>query len=295
MKLSTTTLFYGPRPDGSVAPIMDSIRRIHKAGFRDVDLNFAWTRRRQTELYFDDWKDWIKQCRELLEELDMTVSQSHAPFYNVIDPSYPYREEEEEMVRRSILAAAELGAGIIVIHGGSVPYRADYKKNKSENMEYFKPHLELAAKHGVTIAIENLFDENDLQKRVRVPRYLADPEDLIDLVDSLHVSYDNVGIVWDFGHANLMNWNQPECLEMIGNRLIATHVQDNYGVVDDHLLPYLGNVEWEPIMKTLKKIGYEGAFAYETHKMTDRLPDPMVDAMLRYSFELGNYLLPLAK
>lgn len=295
MKLSTTTLFYGPRPDGSVAPIMDSIRRIHKAGFRDVDLNFAWTRRRQTELYFDDWKDWIKQCRELLEELDMTVSQSHAPFYNVIDPSYPYREEEEEMVRRSILAAAELGAGIIVIHGGSVPYRADYKKNKIENMEYFKPHLELAAKHGVTIAIENLFDENDLQKRVRVPRYLADPEDLIDLVDSLHVSYDNVGIVWDFGHANLMNWNQPECLEMIGKRLIATHVQDNYGVVDDHLLPYLGNVEWEPIMKTLKKIGYEGAFAYETHKMTDRLPDPMVDAMLRYSFELGNYLLSLAE
>lgn len=85
MKLSTTTLFYGPRPDGSVAPVMDSIRRIHKAGFRDVDLNFAWTRRRKTELYFDNWKDWIKQCGELIEELGMTVSQSHAPFYNVID------------------------------------------------------------------------------------------------------------------------------------------------------------------------------------------------------------------
>lgn len=56
----------------------------------------------------------------------------------------------------------------------------------------------------------------------------------------------------------------------------------------------LGNVEWEPIMKTLKKIGYEG-LAYETHKMTDRLPDPMVDAMLRYAFELGNYLLSLAE
>ena len=295
MKLSTTTLFYGPRPDGSVAPVMDSIRRIHKAGFRDADLNFAWTRRRQTELYFDNWREWIKQCKELIEELEMTVSQSHAPFYNVIDPSYPYREEEEEMVRRSIIAAAELGAGIVVIHGGSVPYCPDYKRNKLENMEYFKPHLELAAKYGVTIAIENLFDENDLQKRVRVPRYLADPEDLIDLVDSLHASYDNVGIVWDFGHANLMNWDQPECLKMIGNRLVATHVQDNYGVVDDHLLPYLGNIDWEPIMKTLKKIGYEGAFAYETHKMTDRLPDPMVDAMLRYAFELGNYLLSLAE
>ncbi|MFR1832754.1 MAG: sugar phosphate isomerase/epimerase family protein [Lachnospiraceae bacterium] len=295
MKLSTTTLFYGPRPDGSVAPVMDSIRRIYKAGFRDVDLNFAWTRRRQTELYFDNWRDWIKQCKELIEDLGMTVSQSHAPFYNVIDPAYSYREEEEEMVRRSIIASGELGAKIMVIHGGSLTNCPDYKKNKMENMEYFKPHLEFAAEHGVTIAIENLFDENDLQKRVRVPRYLADPEDLIDLVDSLHVSYDNVGIVWDFGHANLMNWDQPECLEMIGKRLIATHVQDNYGVADDHLLPYLGNIEWKPIMKTLKKIGYEGAFAYETHKMTDRLPDPMVDAMLRYAFELGNYLLSLAE
>lgn len=44
MKLSTTTLFYGPRPDGSVGPMLESIRRIHKAGFRDLDLNFAWTR-----------------------------------------------------------------------------------------------------------------------------------------------------------------------------------------------------------------------------------------------------------
>ena len=40
---------------------------------------------------------------------------------------------------------------------------------------------------------------------------------------------------------------------MIGNRLIATHVQDNYGVVDDHLLPYLGNVEWETNYEITKK------------------------------------------
>ena len=236
MKLSTTTLFYGPRPDGSVGPMLESIRRIHKAGFRDLDLNFAWTRSHKTELYYDNWREWIKECRALIEELGMTVSQSHAPFYNVINPDYPYREEEEEMVRRSIIASSELGAGIVVIHGGSRPYRPDYRKNKQENIEYFKPHLEFAAKYGVKLAIENLFDLNDSEKRVRVPRYLADPEDLIDLVDTLHQSYDNVGIVWDFGHANLMHWNQPECLEMMGDRLIATHVQDNYGVIDDHLL-----------------------------------------------------------
>ena len=109
MKLSTTTLFYGPRPDGSVAPMLESIRRIHRAGFRDLDLNFAWTRRHKTELFYQDWREWIQECRSLIGELGMTVSQSHAPFYNVIDPNYPYREEEEEMVRRSIIASSELG------------------------------------------------------------------------------------------------------------------------------------------------------------------------------------------
>ena len=148
MKLSTTTLFYGPRPDGSVAPMLESIRRIHRAGFRDLDLNFAWTRRHKTELFYQDWREWIQECRSLIGELGMTVSQSHAPFYNVIDPNYPYREEEEEMVRRSIIASSELGAGIVVIHGGSLPYCPDYRKNKRENIEYLKPHLELAAEYG---------------------------------------------------------------------------------------------------------------------------------------------------
>lgn len=295
MILSTTTLFYGPRPDGSVGSMLESIRRIHRAGFRDLDLNFAWTRRHKTELYYDNWKEFTEECNALITDLGMTVSQAHAPFYNVVDKSYAYREEEEEMVRRSIISAAQLGAESIVIHGGSHTYSCNYKKNKEDNMEYFKPHLELAAKHGIKIAIENLFDINDKDKGTRVPAYLADPEDLIDLVDSLHDSYDNVGIIWDFGHANLMSWDQPEALRMMGSRLIATHVQDNYGILDDHLLPYLGTIEWEPIMKTLKEIGYEGAFAYETHRMTNRLPDPVVDAMMKYSFELGQYLLSLAE
>ena len=46
-------------------------------------------------------------------------------------------------------------------------------------------------------------------------------------------------------------------------------------------------------MKTLKKIGYEGVFAYETHKATTRVPEPLIDAILAYSVEVGNYLISL--
>ncbi len=117
----------------------------------------------------------------------------------------------------------------------------------------------------------------------------------MELVDELKKEYSNIGICWDFGHANEMGWDQVQSLEYIGKRLVAVHVQDNYGVNDDHLLPYHGTIEWEPIMKTLKKIDYQGVFAYETHRASMRVPEPVIDALLTYAFQLGNYLISLSE
>ena len=162
-----------------------------------------------------------------------------------------------------------------------------------DNVGDLKPHVELAARYGMNIAVENMFDKMDPVLGYRRPRFLARVEEVLEVVDTLRQTYDNVGVCWDFGHANEMGWNQPQALKMIGDRLIALHVQDNYGVKDDHLLPYHGTIQWEPVMKTLKDIGYEGVFAYETHKAAMRVPEQVLDALLAYSLELGKYLISL--
>lgn len=295
MKLSTTTAIYRDRPEGrAVIPIMDCVRRLHKIGYEDVDFNFCLMNQFDLELSNDHWRDWVEQMKELLAELGMTASQAHTPFYNVLDPSsVKDHDYTEEMVRRSIMAAGELGVKAIVIHAGTYFCDNDYKKILRDNVEYMKPHAELAAQYGMSIAVENLFDKMDHAKGFRKRRYMARTDEVIELCDTLREQYDNVGVCWDFGHANEMGWDQPQALEMVGSRLIAVHVQDNYGVNDDHLLPYHGTIEWEPIMKTLKKINYQGVFAYETHKATMRVPEPVLDALLKYSLELGNYLISL--
>ena len=196
------------------------------------------------------------------------------------------------MIRRSIRAAGIIGARSITIHGNMLYGTPDISKIKAMNVEYFKRHLELAEQCGVSIAIENMFDKRKDFTRVR--RYLADTNELLDLVDTLGKDFGNVGVCWDFGHANETSTNQPQALRMIGKRLIATHVNDNYGILDDHLLPYMGQVKWKPIMETLREIGYDGSFTYETHKFTISLPDELIPAALRYSVEVGNYLLSLA-
>ena len=79
-----------------------------------------------------------------------------------------------------------------------------------------------------------------------------------------------MGICWDFGHANLMGIDQREALRVMGKRLKATHVADNSGKLDDHILPFQGNVNWRSILPVLSEIGYEGDLTFEIHNSTSR-------------------------
>lgn len=72
--------------------------------------------------------------------------------------------------------------------------------------------IEYAAKNNVGIAIENLWDLNIAPLR----RYTTTAEELVDLVDALHMDYENVGICWDVEHADIMKQTQVPALKMIG-------------------------------------------------------------------------------
>ncbi|HPU59266.1 MAG TPA: TIM barrel protein, partial [Candidatus Avimonas sp.] len=104
-----------------------------------------------------------------------------------------------------------------------------------------------------------------------------------------------VGVCWDFGHANLAANDQNESLKLIGKRLKATHVNDNDKLKDRHLLPFYGVIEWEPIMKTLKEIDYQGDFTFEITPFLDRVPPVIRQKALEHTVEVGNYLISLAK
>ena len=166
-------------------------------------------------------------------------------------------------------------------------------KNLHDNAEYLKPHLDEAAEQGISLAIENLFDRRDQWNFPR--KFAAQTDALLDLCELLEPDYPNIGVCWDFGHANIQGYDQVQAMHLLGSRLIATHVDDNYGIADDHLLPYMGNIDWPPIMKALHEINYQGAFAFETHRLTNTMPEEMIDASLRYACELGLHLMSLAK
>lgn len=293
MNLSTSTNLIAFRPDWvSYIPILESMKRLKSIGFDAVDLNISDAGKNFFRLADDDWIDWIAQIKDLSQEIDLPITQAHAPFYNAIEPESSKAAIWEPLIKRAIEAAGILQIPWIVMHPGTYPDDTyDFKESKRRNYDYFMPYLEEAAKYGIGIAIENMAD--DIRRTYLRPSavYCSTHVELVDLVDSFQV--DNVGICWDFGHAHLMGLDQREALRYIGERLKATHIADNSGMRDDHIMPFQGTIDWRRILPVLGEIGYRGDLTYEIHNSTSRLPDNLLDDTAVLAEKVGRYLLSL--
>lgn len=290
MRLSTSTSIFFNRPDGSKADILDSIQYCSEAGYKVMDMNFHDCCVFDTPLKKDNWLEWIRDIRNKKEECGIEFSQAHSHFYNFCDNKTRNKDELDEYITRGIIGAGELDIPWLVIHAGTdFESSTPVKSSKLKTIEYLKPRLELAAKHKVGIAIENLWELNISPKR----RYTTTAEELVDLVDELGQNFDNVGICWDVEHADIMKQDQLANLQLIGDRLKATHISDHIGVENDHILPYSGNTHWLDVMKAIKSVDYQGDFTFEIHRYIANLPLELVPLALKHSVEVGNYLLSL--
>jgi sugar phosphate isomerase/epimerase len=59
-----------------------------------------------------------------------------------------------------------------------------------------------------------------------------------------------VKLCFDAGHANLDGDVLP-ALETTRDSLVTTHIHDNRGERDDHLLPYEGTIDWDALVPAL--------------------------------------------
>ena len=201
-------------------------------------------------------------------------------------------EELEELIRRSIIASAELGVEWTVTHPGTV-YSAgpDVSVSKEKNLEYYSRHVATARENGIGICLENDFEYRPRQPMQRI--YCASIYELVDLVDAFG-DPEHVGVCYDFGHANLGGHDfHRQNLNIIGSRLHAIHVQDNHGVADEHLMPFHGNIDWAEAMAGLADIGYDGDLTYEIQEFGRYLPNDQKHLVVEYSIKIGKVLLDL--
>ena len=82
------------------------------------------------------------------------------------------------------------------------------------------------------------------------------------IVHFIEEDFDGVGICLDVGHAHI-DGDVIDAIETVSEYLIATHLHDNAGRSDDHLLPFQGTIDWAGALLAVQKIGYDGPFMLE--------------------------------
>jgi len=229
-----------------------------EAGFRHIAVNY-------TEILLKneyEWKKITEDIQRILEENSLTCVQTHPHYYDLLLSSEILDKDLEFAITQSIISSGAIGAEYCVFHPRSSISRAYSRKGSLEdNRRAFAGYLETAIKHNTAIAAENLpiFPS---QKQI-MPFFASNVDDLVDLVDSFND--DRVRVCWDFGHANLMNFDQSIAIEYLGERIKCTHIHNNFGWRDDHSTPDIGNIPWDKVMSALSKIAYSGPLTLETH------------------------------
>ena len=107
----------------------------------------------------------------------------------------------------------------------------------------------MATSVGVHVAMEVI--PNDLSAAGALVRLIEEDLDGLD-----------VGICLDYGHAHLMG-DLGDAIETVSGHLWTTHVHDNSGRRDEHLVPFGGSIDWNAAMMETQKIGYEGVLMLE--------------------------------
>ena len=108
---------------------------------------------------------------------------------------------------------------------------------------------------GVRLALEVI--PNELSSAVALTRLIEEQLDGLD-----------VGVCLDYGHAHMMG-DVGDAIEALSGHLWTTHVHDNNGRRDDHLVPFAGTIDWDAAMMGTQKIGYEGALMFEVGATAD--------------------------
>jgi sugar phosphate isomerase/epimerase len=163
--------------------------------------------------------------------------ESGAPL-SICDPERLRRQEALDEIKRALDLVEQIPFRYCVQHVASSRDMPDDRKWDAafSSLE----HLSLFARHrGVTLAIEN------------TPGEMATPLNLKNFLEQTRLT--SVKMCFDSGHAHLEGGDVAGQLETVRDFIVTTHLHDNHGERDEHLLPYEGTIDWDATLAALPK------------------------------------------
>lgn len=236
------------------------IEMIAKAGFDGWDFSLynlcLYSKKQQRVLDTDSplaGPNYLKFARELKQiglDNGIVCNQSHAP----VPVHIPV---VRSVLKRAIECTAEAGGEICVIH----PANND---TPALNAEMYVELLPFAKDHGVKIATENMWNW-DKEKDEATFAACATPESFLAHLEAVNDPY--LVACLDVGHAQMRgnDTSAERMARVLGSHVQALHLHDNDQWKDSHQIPGSMDIDYVPVIRELKRIGYSGWFTLEAY------------------------------
>ena len=235
----------------------DHLAQVAAYGFEAVEL-FA------TRSHFDYRDDAaVERLAEWLAETRLTLHGVHAPitetfgsgdvwapgFSNAVSDN-ARREAAVRETEAALQIAKRIPFDVLVVHLGTPSSKNNPgDNNRGAALRSAQEICRIAESLRVRVALEV------------IPNKLSDAASLVTMLED-DIDARHSGICLDFGHAHLMG-DVVDAIETAAEHLITIHVHDNRGRDDEHLVPYVGSIDWEMVLVAMQKVGYEGTYLME--------------------------------
>lgn len=223
---------------------MEEIKWAAENGFDFLDLTLEPTQTYARQINSD-------QIRQLLDTYHLGVV-GHTAYYLPFASPFP---NLREVASKEFLECLEVFARLRVLRvnihpDSSFPIVFSRDKIIELNLEVLGKAVERAQQLGLQIMLENL----------------GSPFDDVETLRRVFSGVETLMFHLDVGHANL-NTSINKTEELVNNfreRLVHIHFSDNRGGGEDLHLPLgAGSINWEKIVRVIKKSGYDETITLE--------------------------------
>lgn len=250
------------------------LRHIAEAGFTHVHWLHHWA----GDFMYSPSE--VEQIGQWLKKYNLIFSDLHATegsekFW--LSKKEYARLAGVELVKNRLDMTAQLGGDAIVLHvqpdGMNDDPQPAFWDRFHRSMDALLPY---AAERNVQIAFENLFPRNH--------------ETLKQILDQY--SPKQVGLCYDSGHGNLIG-DGLDFLEIVKDRLIVLHLNDNDAMGDQHYPILMGTVDWSRTAQLIAASSYSKPMCLELSMRGSGIKKPA--DFLAHSMTTGMQFAELVK
>ena len=223
--------------------LLDQMRR---AGFDRVEIYCA-------RHHFDYTNaSHVREIAGWFSDAPVALHSLHAPLYRGQEGDSPHsvisiaflerqrRQDAMDEIKRVLEVAERAPFRFLIVHIGMPGEEFDLRKFDAALTSL--EHLRLFARQrGVEILVENILND------------LSTPRRLVEFF--VHAHMRDLRVCFDSGHAHL-DGGVDEAVTLLHGAIASTHLHDNAGTRDEHMLPGEGGegkVEWEKLIPALRR------------------------------------------